>query len=89
VAGEPYAGSGNAGVLDIVDGLRWVQRNIAAFGGDPANVMIFGESGGGGKTSSLYAMPSAQPYFNKASIESGPGVTMLTATSPPRRRRSC
>ena len=78
VAGEPYAGSGNNGILDIVDGLRWVQRNIEAFGGDPANVMIFGESGGGGKTSCLYAMPGAAPYFNKASVESGPGVTMLT-----------
>jgi para-nitrobenzyl esterase len=78
LGGEKYAGSGNNGVLDIVDGLRWVQQNIAAFGGDPTNVMIFGESGGGGKTSCLYAMPSAAPYFNKASIESGPGVHMTT-----------
>ncbi|MES3035664.1 MAG: carboxylesterase family protein [Gemmatimonadota bacterium] len=78
VAGEAYAGSGNNGVLDIVDGLRWVRQNIAAFGGDPSNVMIFGESGGGGKTSCLYAMPGAAPYFNKASIESGPGVRMMT-----------
>lgn len=78
VAGEPYAGSGNNGVLDIVDGLRWVQQNIEAFGGDPTNVMIFGESGGGAKTSCVYAMPSAAPYFNKASIESGPGVRMMS-----------
>jgi len=78
IAGEEYAGSGNNGVLDIVDGLRWVHDNIAAFGGDPTNVMIFGESGGGGKTSCLYAMPSAAPYFNKASIESGPGIHMTT-----------
>jgi para-nitrobenzyl esterase len=78
IAGEEYAGSGNNGVLDIVDGLRWVHDNIAAFGGDPSNVMIFGESGGGGKTSCLYAMPSAAPYFNKASIESGPGIHMTT-----------
>ena len=81
IAGEQYAGSGNNGVLDIVDGLRWVHDNIAAFGGDPANVMIFGESGGGAKTSCLYAMPSAAPYFNKASIESGPGVRMSTRES--------
>ena len=47
------------------------------FGGDPNNVMIFGESGGGAKTSCLYAMPAAAPYFNKASIESGPGVRMI------------
>jgi para-nitrobenzyl esterase len=78
IGGEAYAGSGNNGVLDLVDALRWVQQNIAAFGGDPANVMIWGESGGGAKTSCLYAMPSAAPFFHKASIESGPGVRMLT-----------
>jgi para-nitrobenzyl esterase len=78
VAGEAYAGSGNNGVLDIVDGLRWVRENVAAFGGDPGNVMVFGESGGGAKTSCVYAMPSAAPYFGKASIESGPGVLMTT-----------
>ena len=76
LAGSDYAGSGNMGMLDIVDGLKWVHDNIAQFGGDPANVMIWGESGGGAKTSCLYAMPSAAPYFNKASIESGPGVRM-------------
>ncbi|MFM6938134.1 MAG: carboxylesterase family protein, partial [Aquirufa sp.] len=65
------------GMLDIVDGLKWVNANIKNFGGDPNNVMIWGESGGGAKTSCLYAMPSAAPYFNKASIESGPGVRMF------------
>lgn len=78
IAGPDYQGSGNLGVLDITAGLKWVNENIAQFGGDPDNVMIFGESGGGGKTSCLYAMPEAAPYFNKASIESGPGVRMLT-----------
>lgn len=78
IAGPDYAGSGNMGVLDITAGLKWVSENITEFGGDPNNVMIFGESGGGGKTSSIYAMPEAAPYFNKASIESGPGVRMLT-----------
>jgi len=77
LGGEEYATSGNQGLLDIVDGLKWVRENIAAFGGDPANVMIFGESGGGAKTSCLYAMPSAAPYFNKASVESGPGIRMM------------
>ncbi|MBK7711769.1 MAG: carboxylesterase/lipase family protein [Bacteroidales bacterium] len=76
IAGPDYAGSGNMGMLDIVAGLEWVNKNIASFGGDPSNVMIFGESGGGAKTSCLYAMPSAAPFFNKASIESGPGVRM-------------
>ncbi len=78
LAGPDYAGSGNQGLLDIALGLAWVRENIAAFGGDPENVMIFGESGGGAKTSCLYAMPEAAPTFNKASIESGPGVRMLT-----------
>lgn len=78
VAGEEYAESGNMGVLDITAGLKWVKENIAEFGGDPDNVMIFGESGGGAKTSCLYAMPEAAPYFNKASIESGPGVRMTS-----------
>jgi para-nitrobenzyl esterase len=76
IAGEDYVGSGNMGMLDIVDGLKWVHENISQFGGDLNNVMIFGESGGGAKTSCLYAMSSAAPYFNKASIESGPGVRM-------------
>jgi para-nitrobenzyl esterase len=77
IAGTDYAGSGNNGMLDIVDALAWVHKNIGAFGGDPNNVMIFGESGGGAKTTCLYAMPGAAPYFNKASIESGPGVHMI------------
>ncbi len=77
IGGIEYAGSGNNGMLDIIDGLKWVNENIAEFGGDPYNVMIFGESGGGGKTTCLYAMPGADRYFNKASIESGPGVRML------------
>jgi para-nitrobenzyl esterase len=78
IAGDDYTGSGNMGILDITAGLKWVQENIAVFGGDPNNVMIFGESGGGAKTSCLYALPEAAPYFNKASIESGPGIRMTT-----------
>ena len=81
VAGEDYKTSGNNGMLDIVDGLKWVSQNIAEFGGDPDNVMIWGESGGGAKTSCLYAMPSAADYFNKASVESGPGVMMTPLES--------
>lgn len=79
IAEEEYKGSGNRGVQDIAFALEWVKENIAEFGGDPDNVMIFGESGGGMKTSCLYAMPQAAPYFNKASIESGPGVVLKTA----------
>jgi para-nitrobenzyl esterase len=74
LGGAEYAGSGNQGLSDIVLGLKWVRRNIAAFGGDPDNVMIFGESGGGAKSSCLYAMPSTAPLFAKAAIQSGPAV---------------
>ena len=74
--GAEYESSANAGMQDIVEALRWTHRNIEAFGGDPANVMVSGESGGGAKTSCIYVMPSAAPYFHKASIESGPGVRM-------------
>ncbi|MCS7042795.1 MAG: carboxylesterase family protein [Bryobacteraceae bacterium] len=77
LAGEESTTSGNQGLLDICDALKWVHDNIEAFGGDPRNVMIFGESGGGAKTSCLYAMPAAAPYFHKASIESGPGIRMM------------
>ena len=69
VAGPAFAGSGNTGMLDIVAALRWVQENIAAFGGNPDNVTIFGESGGGWKVSCLLAMPAAKGMFHKAIIE--------------------
>lgn len=69
--GPDYASSGLAGMLDIVAALRWVRDNIAAFGGDPANVTIFGESGGGGKVSMLLGMPSARGLYHKAIIQSG------------------
>lgn len=72
--GEEYAASGNVGNLDLVRSLEWVRDNIAAFGGDPDNVTIMGESGGGSKVSHLMAMPSADGLFHKAVIQSGPGV---------------
>ena len=72
LGGEEYASSGNQGITDIVAALRWVRDNITAFGGDPDNVMICGESGGACKVGTLLAMPSAQGLFHKASIESGP-----------------
>ncbi len=77
LGGDEFKGSGNRGVQDIAVALKWINENIEQFGGDPENVMIFGESGGGMKTSCLYAMPEAAPYFNKASVESGPGVQLL------------
>jgi para-nitrobenzyl esterase len=78
LGGADYAGSGNQGLSDIVLALKWVARNIEAFGGDPGNVTIFGESGGGAKTSCLYAMPSVAPLFSKAIIQSGPVVRIST-----------
>ena len=69
--GARYAASGNLGMTDIVKALEWVRDNISAFGGDPANVTVFGQSGGGGKVCTLLAMPSAQGLFGKAIVESG------------------
>ena len=69
--GAKYAHSGNVGMMDIVKALEWVHKNIAAFGGDPSNVTIFGQSGGGGKVSTLMAMPSARGLFHKAIVQSG------------------
>ena len=71
VGGEKYAASGNAGMLDLVQGLQWVHDNIAAFGGDPGKVMIFGESGGGAKVCTLLTMPAAKGLFHRAAIQSG------------------
>lgn len=71
-----FADSGMVGQLDIQLALQWVRDNIAGFGGDPGNVTIFGESGGGAKVSVMLAMPGAQGLFHKAIIQSGPGLTM-------------
>jgi para-nitrobenzyl esterase len=60
----------NPGMLDIAAALRWTHENIHEFGGDPANIMVFGESGGGAKTSCIFAMPEVKDLFHKASIES-------------------
>ncbi len=69
--GAKYASSMNAGVLDLVAALQWVRDNIANFGGDPGNVLIFGQSGGGGKVSTLLSMPMAQGLFHRAVVQSG------------------
>lgn len=69
--GTDFADSGNAGMLDLVAALRWVQDNVARFGGDPENVTVFGVSGGGWKISTLMAMPAAGGLFHKAIVQSG------------------
>lgn len=88
VGGSEYATSGNQGMLDIVAALRWVRRNISVFGGDPGNVMVFGESGGGEKTATLMAMPTAHGLLHKAGIQSGAmlrGIPRDVATETARR----
>jgi para-nitrobenzyl esterase len=72
---ERFADSGNAGQLDILLALKWVQENITEFGGDPNNVMVFGQSGGGAKIATLMAMPAAKGLFHKAASMSGQQVT--------------
>jgi para-nitrobenzyl esterase len=70
LGGEKYADSGMAGMLDIVAALQWVRDNIANFGGDPDNVTIFGESGGGAKVTTVMGMPAAKGLFHKAIVQS-------------------
>lgn len=73
---DRFPDSGNAGQLDLILALQWVQRNIAAFGGDPKNVTLFGQSGGGAKIATLMAMPAAKGLFHKAITMSGQQVTV-------------
>ena len=69
--GDKYKASANVGMMDLVAALQWVRANIDQFGGDPSNVTIFGQSGGGGKVSTLMFTPSAKGLFQKAIAESG------------------
>ncbi|HEY0438174.1 MAG TPA: carboxylesterase family protein, partial [Phenylobacterium sp.] len=73
-----FADAGNCGVQDMVASLRWVRDNIERFGGDPGRVMIFGQSGGGSKTSTLLAVPSAKGLFQRAAVQSGSTLRQAT-----------
>jgi para-nitrobenzyl esterase len=75
---ESGHGSGDYGMLDQIAALRWVQRNIHAFGGNPDNVTIFGESAGGLSVSALVVSPLARGLFHKAIVESGSGARLTT-----------
>jgi para-nitrobenzyl esterase len=79
LGGEQYADSGNVGQHDLIAALRWVRENIEEFGGDPNNVLLFGESGGGMKICTLMAMPEAQGLFHRAVAQSG---QMVWGTEP-------
>jgi len=83
---ERFADSGTAGMLDIVQALEWVRDNIAAFGGDPGNVTIFGQSGGGSKVAVMMTMPRAKGLFHKAIIQSA--SSMLQLATPESAARS-
>ncbi len=74
---EDFASSGTVGMQDIIAALEWVKINIAEFGGDPDNVMIFGESGGGRKVGTLLGMPAAKGLFHRAVIQSGPTIKLV------------
>jgi para-nitrobenzyl esterase len=74
IGGEKFANASNVGMLDCVQALEWVRDNIANFGGDPKNVTIFGQSGGGGKVSTLMGMPGAKGLFHRAIAQSGSNV---------------
>ncbi|MFN3312622.1 MAG: carboxylesterase/lipase family protein [Hyphomonas sp.] len=81
LGGERFATSGTVGMQDIVAALEWVRENVSQFGGDPSRVLVYGQSGGGAKTSTLLAMPSAKGLFHRAGVMSG---SLLRAGSPER-----
>ena len=88
IAGGRYAEHANAGMLDAVLALQWVKQNIAAFGGDPDNVTIFGQSGGASKVAVLMAMPEAKGLFHKAVVQSASSlIRMATAEQATRATR--
>ena len=76
--GERFDSSGTVGMQDIVAALRWVKENVAAFGGDPSRVLVYGQSGGGAKTSTLMAMPSGKGLFQRAGVMSGSALRMMS-----------
>ena len=83
--GDEYENSGNNSMADLVTALEWVKANAAAFGGDPDNVTIFGQSGGGSKVRTLMGLPAAQGLFAKAIVQSGATSSPVTDQESSRR----
>jgi len=88
LGGREFKDSGNVGQLDLILSLQWVHDNIAAFGGDPTRVLLFGESGGGAKNACLMGMPGAKGLFQRASSSSGETVTASRPETATERARS-
>ena len=89
LAGRRYAASGNVGILDLVLALTWVRDHAQEFGGDPARVTVFGQSGGGAKIATLMAMPAARNLFHRAMTMSGQQITASGPRSATMRARAC
>jgi para-nitrobenzyl esterase len=85
---DRFADSGNAGILDIIAALEWVRDNAEAFGGDPGNVTIFGESGGASKVAALMSVESAKGLFHKAIVQSSAGVRLASLDEAAKTCRS-
>ena len=83
-----FADSGNLGQLDLILALQWVRANIAAFGGDPSRVMVFGQSGGGAKIATMMGMPAATGLFHRAATMSGQQVTASGPMNATQRTRA-
>jgi len=80
LGGDQWQGATNVGLQDLVFALEWVKENIDQFGGDPSNVTIFGQSGGGGKTSTVMATPSATGMYHRAIAQSGSAINGIPAS---------
>lgn len=86
--GDSFRDSGNLGQLDLICALEWVRDHIAAFGGDPGRVMVFGQSGGGAKIATLMAMPAADGLFHSAATMSGQQITAQGPGNATKRMRA-